>query len=455
MPAEHLTAPAPPSPRGPSWCHFWSEVLVSGQLGVRTRLSAVVSDDAGLQLARLRTRLAVTCHLLLREAPEQAVALHSEQGQAQQTLPHTRSDSSVLSTASKKARRLPTQPPPLGSRGAVSAFRTCWSPPGAERIFSISSSAAALPTGRACPQAAAAPAPPSWTPSPARSPLPGSRCPEGRLPQRGRLRPLPGRLPTPAGTAACARRTSGRRGALSSHRGAAAERPLAQRLTPPQRLTAEKGLGPRARAGRSAGPRPQPTGPRLSRRPGTPLAAHGAPPSPRCPDASERNPKAPEAPPSLPPPRAPPPVSDPVLPPPAARAPPPSPHSAPARARPAACAVPAPAAARTTSGDAGLRLPASRDALSAALAPSAFGRRRAERALRAPDLGPAPGAALPPGKGCGEVASLSSPPESRTQDAPRPERPEALHLLTLIPLDPGGSLWNSCLELWCQWNMGI
>ena len=65
------------------------------------------------KLARLRTRLAVTCHLLLREAPEQAVALHSEQGQAQQTLPHTRSDSSVLSTASKVGRhqRRPRAPP--------------------------------------------------------------------------------------------------------------------------------------------------------------------------------------------------------------------------------------------------------------------------------------------------------------------------------------------------------
>ena len=28
--------------------------------------------------------------------------------------------------------------------------------------------------------------------------------------------------------------------------------------------------------------------------------------------------------------------------------------------------------------------------------------------------------------------------------------PEVLHLITLIPPDPGDSLWNSCLELWCQ-----
>ncbi|XP_066872470.1 transmembrane and coiled-coil domain-containing protein 3 isoform X3 [Kogia breviceps] len=85
--------------------------------------------------------------------------------------------------------------------------------------------------------------------------------------------------------------------------------------------------------------------------------------------------------------------------------------------------------------------------------------RSRERALRAswalpvpdpdsvPVLVPAPGAVSPPGKGCGEAASLSTPPESRAQDAARSERPEVLHPLTLILPHPSGSLWSSCLEL--------
>ena len=220
-----------------------------------------------------------------------------------------------------------------------------------------------------CPHAAAAPAPPSWTPSPARSPLPRTPLPaRRRLPQRSRLRPLLAafrllRAPRSAPPAPldAPRPTHG--GALSSYRGAAAERPRAQRLTPPHGSRAGPPAWPRPRR-RGWGPAPGPaslpglgpsvTGPASVSSARDPLAAHGTPLLPRLHDASEHNPKAPEAPPSLTPAPG---TAAGLRPSPAPAGDPqrhlPSPHSAPARAHQATCAVPAWASARTTSGDTG------------------------------------------------------------------------------------------------------
>lgn len=225
----------------------------------------------------------------------------------------------------------PCSPFPWGAGARSHLSGPAGALPALTGLFSISSSAAALPTGRVCAQAAAALTrrlDPLSRPEPSpRIPLPG-----GRLPQRGRLRPLPGRLPTPAGAAACARRTSGRP--------ARTEEP---RLSVPGPASdAAPGPRPRRRAG---APRPAPAappglGPSSRARvclvgPGPRWPAHGGP---RRRAAAARAARGSGSPSVAAPPRAPPPVSDPALHPAGGRAPPPSP-----RMRPAPAPAPPPA----------------------------------------------------------------------------------------------------------------